>query len=114
MGHITSDIDKCAAYADPGTQNLVVFESKSNPLCNFYNDGEGFNVDDIHFLAAEYGYQYLKCKHLGCQEIAEEVRNAPTPGAAKKRANKVPEQKLVEWDHKTKNFCYVKSVVRKS
>ena len=90
MGHITSDIDKCAAYADPGTQNLVVFESKSNPLCNFYNDGEGFNMDDIHFLTAEHGYQYLKCRHLGCQEIAEEVLNAPTPGAAKKRANKVP------------------------
>ena len=114
MGHITSDIDKCAAYADPGTQNLVVFESKSNLLCNFYNDGEGFNMDDIHFLTAEHGYQYLKCKHLGCQEIAEEVLNAPTPGAAKKRANKVPESKQVECDHKTKNTTMLKVLYAKA
>ena len=71
-------------------------------------------MDDIHFLTAEHGHQYLKCKHLGCQEIAEEVVNAPTPGAAKKRANKVPESKQIEWDHKTKNTTMLKVLYAKA
>lgn len=118
-GHVSSDINNCSAYIDPTSEEqkkLSIFQSASNPLSNFWEDGEGmgFEMDGIHFKTSEHGYQYHKSLRLDCGDIAQRILVAPTPAAAKREAGHIPVYKLYELDGDFKKKTMIKVLMAKA
>ena len=93
-GHRALDINTCPAYI-PKDDSVQVFWKHLDPLSNFYVCK--VNIYDHVFSSSEHAYQYRKMIHIGNQKLADEVRHASNPRAAKRLAHRVPSDKLLNW-----------------
>ena len=59
------------------------------PFSNFAPIEEGIEFDGFRFPTSEHVFMYIKAKTFNDDEIAEKIKNAPEPKAAKKLGRKV-------------------------
>ena len=75
--------------------NTLIFFGKHHPFSNFYScktviNGETYCMTEPYIQ--EQKVLYFKCKH-----VADQIRNAPTPGEAKALSKNIPNYSHREW-----------------
>ena len=93
VGHTMQEVDKCDAYYE--NENIVTIRSPNNVLCNYYPCK--INVYNHTFRSSEHGYQWCFCRHIGRDDLAEEVLLAPSAAKAKEISSRVPSQLHGTW-----------------
>ena len=93
-GHRALDINTCPAYILEDN-SVQVFWKHLDLLSNFYVCK--VNIYGHVFTSSEHAYQYRKMIHIGNQKLADEMRQASNPRAAKRLAHRVPSDKLLNW-----------------
>ena len=86
FGHHTSGTDKCDAYAeDP---DVIRIRSPQYVLCNYYPSH--LKVFETEFSSSEHAYQWRFLKHIGEDNMAQEVLESASLAEAKAVASRVP------------------------
>ena len=102
LGHHTSETDRCDAYVeDP---DVITIRSPQYVLCNYYPSH--LKVFETEFSSSEHAYQWRFLKHIGEDNMAQEVLESPSPAEAKAVASRVPSYLQPNW-HSIK-LCVMK------
>ena len=62
--------------------------------------------DDLKFASSEHAYLYTRCMLIGEENVADAVRNAPTPKDAKNIASSISRHLMNEWDDSKERIMY--------
>ena len=87
---------------------MTAFFSRNDPLSNFWKSPFPITglPDDIDTIScAEQAYQYMKCKTLNCNELAQQIMDTPDPAEQKRLTRAIPMSVLNEqkWDEQKLN-----------
>ena len=105
LGHHTSEVSKCDAYTEDS--DVITIRSPQYILCN-YNPSP-IKVFETEFPSSEHAYQWRFLMHVGKEELAREVLEAPSPTEAKNIASRVPRHLHRDW-HSIK-LCIMKKIL---
>ena len=86
LGHSSTNIAACDAYSDD--PNVITIRSPKNVLCNYYPCK--MKLYNQQFKSSEQCYQWKFCKHIGRDDLADEILMAMTPEEAKEISSRVP------------------------
>ena len=79
IGHDAKNTESCDAYwEDP---NVITIKSPQNPLCNYYLSD--VQVYGQRFRSSEHAFQWKFAKHVGRDDLAQELSESATPEKAK-------------------------------
>ena len=105
LGHHTSEMDKCDAYVeDP---DVITIRSPQYVLCNYYPSH--LKVFKTEFSSSEHVYQWRFLKHIGEDNMAQEVLESSSPAEAKVVGSRVPSHLHQNW-HSIK-LCFMKEIL---
>ena len=93
FGHQSVDTEKCPAFHT--NADVITIRSPNFVLCNYYMCE--MKVFDQEFPSSEHAFQYRFLKHVGLDDLAEEVLVAPSAAAAKAIASRVPSHLHRDW-----------------
>ena len=93
LDHNTSQTAKCEAFLCD--DDVITIKSPQFVLCNYFPCR--VKVFDIEFSSSEHAYQWRYLKHIGMDELALEVLDAPLASEAKKIASRAPRDMHNEW-----------------
>ena len=92
-GHSTTDTELCEAYNN--TQNITTIRSPNNPMSNFYPCT--LNIYGEQFRSSEHVYQWKFARHIGREDLADDILHAPTAGKAKEIVSGIPHHFHRNW-----------------
>ena len=92
-GHNSNDTAACDAYREDN--NVHTIRSPQNPLCNFYPCN--ITINDINFSSSEQVYQWKFMKHIGRDDLADEILHTTSPAQAKEIASRIPRHMHGTW-----------------
>ena len=84
--HSTNQTNPCADFRSEIAQDMTAFFSRNDPLSNLWKSpfpitGLTDAIDTVN--CAEHAYQYMKCKTLNCNELAQQILDTPDPAEQK-------------------------------
>ena len=101
--HSTNQTNLCADFRSEIAQDMTAFFSRNDPLSNLWKSpfpitGLTDAIDTVN--CAEHAYQYMKCKTLNCNELAQQILDTPDPAEQKRLTRAIPMSVLNEqkWD----------------
>ena len=107
--HSTNQTNLCADFRSEIAQDMTAFFSRNDPLSNFWKSpfpitGLPDAIDTVN--CAEQAYQYMKCKTLNCNELAQQILDTPDPAEQKRLTRAIPMSVLNEqkWDEQKLNI----------
>ena len=91
--HNSNQTDKCPNFRLPIAQDMVVFQSRDDPLSNFWKSPfplHGLPEGTENVQSAEQAYQYLKCKTVKYDQLATQILECQDPADQKPLAHTIP------------------------
>ena len=92
LDHNTSDISSCKAFS--GDPDVIPIKSLKFVLSNYYPSH--VRINNTSFRSSEHVYQWRFLKHIGMDELAQDVLQAPS-AAAKEIAAWIPSSMHKDW-----------------
>ena len=92
-GHFAGD--SCCPSRNTG-KPVIAFHSHKNIFSNFFPCN--IEVDGITFPSVEHGYQWYQAKDANLEDLAEQIKNAPHAGKAKKLSKSIPREFRDNWE----------------
>ena len=93
LDHNTSDISSCKAFSE--NPDVITIKSPKFVLSNYYPCH--VRMYNTSFRSSEHAYQWRFLKHIGMDELAQDVLQAPSAAAAKEIAARIPNSMHKDW-----------------
>ena len=93
LDHNTSDISSCKAFSE--NPDVITIKSSKFVLSNYYPCH--VRMYNTSFRSSEHAYQWRFLKHIGMDELAQDVLQAPSAAAAKEIAARIPNSMHKDW-----------------
>lgn len=113
--HKTSETVKCPHYKQIHQQDMVAFNAKTDPLCNFYICKftlESIKNDMPVVSSVEKAYQYIKCKTVNYNILGAQILNTADPSEIKRLSKTIPDNVLGAHDWHKKKLQIMMSILQ--
>ena len=93
LAHSSNNTEVCEGFRK--NNNVHTIRSPENPMCNLY--ACHINIYGKDFNSSEQAYQWCFVRHLGRDDLAEEIMMATTAANAKEVASRIPRHLHGTW-----------------